>query len=130
MRASWSLANIADMKPSLGQEIRRLRTEANRTLRSFAEELEISAPYLSDLERGRRQPPEKLLRKIAEMLRVPFGELKALDTRLDPELKDWMDRTPAATHLLRQVKESGVSVQEIMKSLERSLKKRAEEDEE
>ena len=44
---------------TLGSEIQRLRTEAGFTLRGFALKAEISAAFLSDIERDRRRPSEE-----------------------------------------------------------------------
>ena len=42
-----------------GDFISKRRLELNMTLRGFAKELGVSAPYLSDIEKGNREPNEK-----------------------------------------------------------------------
>lgn len=41
--------------------ISKRRLELNMTLRGFAKELGVSAPYISDIEKGNREPNEKKL---------------------------------------------------------------------
>jgi transcriptional regulator with XRE-family HTH domain len=57
------------MKETFGAYIARKRTERGLGLRGFAGELEINAPYLCDIEKGRRWPPEEpLLGRMADAL--------------------------------------------------------------
>ena len=61
--------------PSFGEIIIQKRMEQGLTLRGLAEKLEISAPYLCDMEKNRRQPPEKtLLDKLADTLCMTESE--------------------------------------------------------
>ena len=43
---------------TFGGFLRRKREESKITLRKLAVELDCSAPYLSDVEKGHRNPPE------------------------------------------------------------------------
>ena len=53
----------------------------NVSLRALAKKLDISAPFLSDVELGRRYPSDALMVKIAKALHVPIEELKQHDHR-------------------------------------------------
>jgi transcriptional regulator with XRE-family HTH domain len=44
------------------------------TLRGFASELDIAPAYMSDIEKGRRYPPEKKLDEIAAKLKLSEEE--------------------------------------------------------
>jgi transcriptional regulator with XRE-family HTH domain len=66
---------------SLGQKLRQLRESAGFSLRELARETNISAPFLSDIELGRRFPRDETLSLIAKKLRVRVGSLKEHDTR-------------------------------------------------
>jgi len=115
------------MERTLGQEIRRLRMEAEITLRQFAINLDISATYQSDIEHDRRRPPDALLRKMAERLKhvgASFETLVARDTRLDPEVRAWADRTPGVRDMLRTVRDSGRDPRDILRGIERAEKKK------
>lgn len=61
---------------SFGRYLRDLRERAGMRLKNLADEMEWTAVYLSDIERGRRNPPspEKIVR-IAEILGVDSEEL-------------------------------------------------------
>lgn len=61
-----------------GEYIAKRRADLGVTLRGMAEKLDITPAYLSDIEKGRRNPPEKaLLEKMATMLTIT-GEDKNL----------------------------------------------------
>ena len=127
------LAYTACVATTLGGEIRRLRLEADITLRAFAEQLGHTAAHQSDIEHGRRMPSERVLRKIAERLAhvgATYEGLREFDPRLGPELEQLVKDNPEARALLRATDEraraSGRSVREILRELQRKLR---EEDE-
>jgi transcriptional regulator with XRE-family HTH domain len=112
----------------LGQEVRRLRLQSGTTLRGLAARLKISAAHLSDIERNRRRPSQKLLEAISRELRGAGATLEALEelvTGIDPEMRDWIASTPGVRRLLRKLKESGDGPAELLRMLERSIPPRA-----
>lgn len=64
---------------ALGDKIRELRKERTMTLRALAKAVGLSAPFVSDLERGRRETDK--LTRFADVLGVPVSVLTALDER-------------------------------------------------
>lgn len=66
---------------SLGRKLRELREKADISLRELAREAKVSAPFLSDVELGRRFPKEETLALLAKKLRVSLEDLKQHDTR-------------------------------------------------
>ena len=61
-----------------GEYIAKRRLDLGITLRGLAERLEITAAYLSDIEKGRRNPPDKtLLEKMTAELMIT-GDAKNL----------------------------------------------------
>jgi transcriptional regulator with XRE-family HTH domain len=52
--------------PALGDKIKKLRLARGYTQSAFAQELGISAGYLSQLEMGLRKPSRELVRKMAD----------------------------------------------------------------
>jgi transcriptional regulator with XRE-family HTH domain len=54
--------------PSIGETIRKQRELNQVSMRQFAEMAGISNPYLSQIERGLREPSERVLQAIAESL--------------------------------------------------------------
>jgi transcriptional regulator with XRE-family HTH domain len=91
---------------TLGQRIRTRRLELGITLRELARRVEVSAPYLTDLEAGRRHPGPDVLQRIARALELPAAELEALDTRLSPEVRRWVETQPDVARLLRTIQTS------------------------
>lgn len=59
------------MGTAFGEFIRTKRTEKKITLRKLASELGIVPAYMSDIEKGRKNPPDRdRLEKIAEILQL------------------------------------------------------------
>ena len=56
---------------TFGEFLQRKREESQITLRKLAEKLHFSAPFLSDVEKGRRNPPDlSKLEQIADILNL------------------------------------------------------------
>jgi len=89
------------------------------TLRELAEAVGISAPFLSDIEHGRRQTNE--YDALAKALDVPVDELKALDGRVPAELKAWLAQNPQLVSLLKDLRDSGMPIP--LEALRATLKK-------
>jgi transcriptional regulator with XRE-family HTH domain len=73
----------------LGEIIRRQRELSALSMRQFADLVGISNPYLSQIERGLREPSERVLEGIAKSLAISVDTLReqaglAVDT--DPEV--------------------------------------------
>lgn len=66
---------------SLGERIKELRLEAGLSLRQLAAKADITPPFLSDIELGRRFPSEEVLNTLAKLLKVPGEDLKSCDIR-------------------------------------------------
>jgi len=80
---------------TLGQKLRQLRESAGISLRELARDAKISAPFLSDVELGRRFPKDETLSLIAKKLGVGLKTLKEHDTRSAiVDLKRMADSTP------------------------------------
>jgi len=64
------------MKENFGEVVRKLRIAKRKKLVDVAKAMGWSAVYLSDIERGKRNPPSvKDIRKLAEILEVDPGVL-------------------------------------------------------
>lgn len=59
---------------AFGKFIEERRKALRLTLRGFAAELDIAPAYMSDIEKGRRYPPDKKLNEIAEILKLQEKE--------------------------------------------------------
>lgn len=63
------------MKESIGEYIKRLRTDANMTLTKLAAALDIDQSTLSKIENKKRNIPEELLPKLANVFNLDLTEL-------------------------------------------------------
>ena len=90
---------------TLGEAIRLLRAERQMTLRALADKIGVSAPFLSDVEHGRRQTNQ--YEAIAEALDVSIDDLRELDGRVPMELKKWLGENPQLVALLKDIRDSG-----------------------
>jgi len=63
------------LREAIGGTIRRARTERRRTLRDVSREARVSLGYLSEIERGRKEPSSELLAAVCEALDLPLPEL-------------------------------------------------------
>ena len=59
---------------AFGKFIEERRKALGFTLRGFAAELNIAPAYMSDIEKGRRYPPDKKLEEIAQKLKLQGEE--------------------------------------------------------
>lgn len=107
------------MKP-LGERIRELREQRDLSVREFAKKIKISAPFLSDVELGRRHPSDDVLKTIAIALGTTLEELKKHDSRPPmQELKRIAANNPAMGFALRRVVDEDVSPDELLEFLKR-----------
>jgi transcriptional regulator with XRE-family HTH domain len=66
---------MADRRSTLGEIIRRQRELTEVSMRQFAGMVGISNPYMSQIERGLREPSEKVLADIARHLDISADTL-------------------------------------------------------
>ncbi|MBL8575621.1 MAG: helix-turn-helix transcriptional regulator [Mesorhizobium sp.] len=64
-----------DIRRRLAKNLKRLRQERGLSQEKFAFEVDIHRTYISDLERGARNPTISVIEKLAKYLRVSAGEL-------------------------------------------------------
>jgi transcriptional regulator with XRE-family HTH domain len=63
------------LREAIGGTIRRARTERRRTLRDVSKDARVSLGYLSEIERGRKEPSSELLAAICDALALSLPEL-------------------------------------------------------
>ena len=100
---------------TLGERIREIREEKDLSLRELATQIEVSAPFMSDVELGRRFPSDKHLLSIARALDTSLEELRQFDTR--PPLKEFRKAAmsdPAYGFAFRRMINNNVSSSEIL----------------
>lgn len=94
------------LREALGGSIRRARNERRRTLRDVSRSASVSLGYLSEIERGRKEPSSELLAAICEALALPLPEL--LDDVADT-LRPGARPVPAVDPALRSAVEAAFS---------------------
>lgn len=100
--------------PNLGSFIRTKREAKKLSLRGLAEQLDIAPAHQSDIEHGRRYPSPDVLERTAKALGVDLDEMKAADTRVQRELKEWLEQNPGVQTLLKDFQKSGRSGEELV----------------
>ena len=63
------------LREAIGAGLRRARTARRRTLRDVSRTARVSLGYLSEVERGRKEPSSELLAAICEALDVTLPDL-------------------------------------------------------
>lgn len=64
-----------DIRERLAKNLRQLRQENGWSQEAFADEAGLHRTYISDLERGARNPTITVVEKLASALDVPPGRL-------------------------------------------------------
>jgi len=59
----------------IGDVLRRARVSQGRTLREVSDSARVSLGYLSEVERGRKEPSSELLNAICDALEVPLSSV-------------------------------------------------------
>lgn len=108
----------------MGQKLRELRERAGLSLREVAKAAKVSAPFLSDVELGRRFPTNETLALIAQKIRAPAEELKKHDHRAAlADLKRLAESSPslgaAVRALVDQIQSGNLTPDELAAQLRR-----------
>jgi len=113
------------MVKTLGQRIRELRAAKDLSLREFAKKLGgLSAPFLSDVELGRRHPSDKVLAEMARVLGTTVDDLRSHDTRPPfDDLKRLATSNPAYGLAFRKVIDEQVSPEDLMKLADKTAER-------
>lgn len=65
------------VRHALGEVLRGHRTDQGRTLRDVADTARVSLGYLSEIERGQKEPSSELLFSVCDALGVPLSDVLA-----------------------------------------------------
>lgn len=100
-------ARVVNATHDIGSFIRALREEAQVSLRQLAQLAGVSNPYLSQIERGLRNPSAEVLTQIAKGLRVSSEALYIraglLEQRLPSPVREALLLDPALNERQKQV---------------------------
>jgi HTH-type transcriptional regulator, competence development regulator len=90
---------------SFGSHVRQLREAKGESLRSFAQRVEVSPAYISQIENDLKVPTEEFIGELAEALDEDFDVLLALTGRVSPELREVICKRPKLfAEIIRQLK--------------------------
>ena len=99
----------------IGPYIRRRRDELDMSLREFAKRLDCSPAFISDIERGRRHPSDKVLSEMARVLKVKVEDLREMDVRAPiDEIKRITQDDPTFALAFRTVIDKKISADELL----------------
>jgi transcriptional regulator with XRE-family HTH domain len=65
------------LRTMIGERLRRTRRDQGRTLSDVSRVARVSVPYLSEVERGRKEASSEVLAAICDALRIDLSELLA-----------------------------------------------------
>jgi transcriptional regulator with XRE-family HTH domain len=65
------------LRTTLGDVLRRIRLDQRRTLADVADAARVSMPYLSELERGRKEASSEILAALCDALGLDLSDLLA-----------------------------------------------------
>ncbi|MFC8177710.1 MULTISPECIES: helix-turn-helix domain-containing protein [Nocardiaceae] len=69
------------VREGMGRVLRRIRTEQGRTLQEVSSEARVSMPYLSEVERGRKEASSEVLSALCGALEIAPSRLLMLTGR-------------------------------------------------
>lgn len=95
----------------LGDQLRRLRLERGETIGETAARAGVSLPYLSEIERGVKEPSSEMIAAVAGALGVRLVDLTvAVSERLQPERAGDGQNPPAPVVMLSARSQGAVLV--------------------
>ncbi|MCL4742827.1 MAG: helix-turn-helix domain-containing protein [Phycisphaerales bacterium] len=118
---------MSKAQKSFGQLLRETRVKKGYTLRKFAEMIDVSPTYLSQVEQGKveRPPTAERVRKMAELLDENPDEWIGLAGRVPDDVNDIIRSEPEAMPaLLRAAK--GLTADQL-RTLTEDLKRKRQE---
>jgi transcriptional regulator with XRE-family HTH domain len=121
---TWMRAKQESSNPmTLGAYIRSTRKTKGLSLRELARRIKIAPTFLSDIERDRDNPSEKVLEKIAGALELDADYLKDLNPAIHfADLRDVLaynrDLSIAFAKLIRGLKNGSISPEQLLAALQ------------
>lgn len=88
----------------LGEMVKNARCARELSLRELGEKLGVTPAYVADIEANRRQPSAELRERISSTLGISKQDIEAADSRLSPDLRDWIEQNPQLGNALRSLR--------------------------
>jgi len=87
-----------DLRAILSQNIRKLRCNQKLSQANFAEKIDISIPFLSDIENGKKWVSPVTLAKMADALNIDVYELLKPETIIPDNTANLLEKYTADIH--------------------------------
>lgn len=108
---------------TFGDRIKELRDKKDLSLRELAKQLKLTAPFLSDIETGKRFPSDDTMMLLANALDTTVEDLSQYDSRPPiAEMKRMANQNPALGIAFRKIAE--LPPDEILSLLEKHSKEK------
>lgn len=122
------------MYKNFGEFIKDKRLKAHLTLRAFADKLEISAPYVTDVEKDRRNPfNNELLEKVATVLHLTDEERTEMydlagekRNEIAPDIPDYIMQRGYVSAALRTARDLDADEADWQRFVDELKKRKAE----
>ncbi len=90
---------------TIGEIISGARRRSGLSLRAVAARIPINFSYLSDIEKSRRSPSEKVIKGLCEQeeLNLDFDYLMAYSGRLGEDVENYLKKHPLLGSLIRDI---------------------------
>ena len=111
-------------RDKFGVYLRARRHELGLSSRSFADELNLSAAYISDVEKGNRYAPLEHLEQIVRVLQIEEGEIEyfydlaGCTHKNWPDINEYLAKTPNARKAIRLARDRNVSEKDFLNIVE------------
>lgn len=111
-------------RDKFGTYVRERRKELGVSLRETAENLGISAAYLSDIEKGNRKAPLEHLERLAVLLQVEeseiefFVDLSGCTHSNWPEINEYLAQNKSARDAIRLARDKGLTEEDFLKLID------------
>lgn len=89
-------SDVLLLREVIGSNLRAHREQQKRSLRDVSASARVSLGYLSEIERGRKEPSSELLACICDALDLELADLLT-DASTDLRHRDFVDETAAGT---------------------------------
>lgn len=108
-----------------GKFIRERREKLKISLRGFAKEIGVSGAYISKMERGKDSvPTPATIFKMAKVLEIDPDILLALADKMDPDVQEYLQKTPGMPAFLRTANDKNITMKELEEALGKVISKR------
>lgn len=121
-------------RDKFGVYVRGRREELDMTLRDFANSMNLTGAYISDIENGNRYAPLKYLNQVATILQIEDEEMNAFYDIAGcthsnwPDINEYLASMPNARKAIRLAKSQNMSGEEFLAIVESLAREREQDD--